>query len=58
MYSAPKSGETPLWKTSLRAHMAALHRTLVDDHAMAVAMAEALRASRWRRRKESFRCRR
>ncbi len=52
MYSAPKSGGTPLWKISLRAQMAALHRTLVDDQAIALATAEARRASRWRCREE------
>jgi hypothetical protein len=52
MYSAPKSGRTPLWKISFRAQMAALRRTLVDDQAIALAMAEAHRASRWRCREE------
>jgi len=32
--------------------MAALHRTLVDDQAIALATAEARRASRWRCREE------
>jgi hypothetical protein len=58
MYSVPKSGGTPLWKISLRAQMAALRRTLVDDQAVALATAKALRVLRWRRREESLQCRR
>jgi hypothetical protein len=58
MYSAPKSGGTPLWKTSLLARMTALPRTLVDDQAVALATAKALRVSRWRPREESLQCRR
>jgi hypothetical protein len=54
MYSAQKSGRTLLWKISLRAQMAALRRTLVDDQAiaMATATAEARRSARWRCREE------
>jgi hypothetical protein len=46
------TGRTPLWKISLRAQMAPLRRTLVDDQAIALATAEARRASRWRCREE------
>jgi hypothetical protein len=58
MYSAQNAGGKPLWKTSLRAHMVALPRTIVDDRAVALATAKALRVSRWRRREESLQCRR
>ena len=58
MWSAPKSGRTPLWKISLCAQMAALRRTLVNDQAIALATAEARRAIHWRRREESIQCRR
>ena len=47
-----KVGRTPLWKISLRAQMAALRRTLIDDQAIALATAEARRAARWRCREE------
>jgi hypothetical protein len=48
-------------KISLRTHMATLRRNLVDDQAIgkttvALASAEALRASGWRRCEESRRC--
>ena len=47
-----KVGPNTLWKISLRAQMAALRRTLVDDRTIALATAEARRASRWRCREE------
>src|SRR5256885_5712946 len=56
MYSAPKSGRTLLWKISLRAPMAELRRTLVDDQAIVLAPTAARRADRWRCSEELLCC--
>jgi hypothetical protein len=47
-----KVGRNTLWKISLRAQMAALRRTLVEDQAIALATAEARGAAYWRCREE------
>jgi len=59
--SAKVGPNTFVEKISLRAHMATLRRTLVDDQAIgkttaALASAEALRAPGWRPREEPLRC--